>query len=99
MSEMIERVAKALCDEEWGGTQPWDRKPEGFRERYRMRARVAIQAMREPTEAMCAAVLVISHDLVEPGHVYDEYDSDPGSLDENAPQKAWTTMIDASLTD
>ena len=44
MSEMLERVAKAINESEgvWAVVQPWE---------YDL-ARVAIKAMREPTEAM-----------------------------------------------
>lgn len=45
---MVERVAKAICDEEWSGTQPWGRKPESFHERYRATARAALEAAQAP---------------------------------------------------
>lgn len=48
MSEMIERVAKAL------GGGDWDSCPND-RPRWREDARAAIEAMREPTEEMIEA--------------------------------------------
>jgi hypothetical protein len=61
MSEMVERVARAIFPEAEDYT--WDdfaNAPNGSAERitasvYRMRARAAIEAMREPTEAMVHA--------------------------------------------
>lgn len=54
MSEMVERVAKALWEHGGDGSLPrsWkllhsDKKPE-----YRHMARAAIEAMRRPTDAM-----------------------------------------------
>jgi hypothetical protein len=29
-----EDVARAICDAEWAGSQPWDRKVESFKQRY-----------------------------------------------------------------
>ena len=52
MNEMIERVAKNLCDFDLG-KDAWDFTGEhDCRDDYRALARVAIKAMREPTEAM-----------------------------------------------
>lgn len=68
--EQIEAMARAICDDEWEGSQPWDHKPESFKNRYRSYARVAYAALaaaspsagegwvlvpREPTEAMAGA--------------------------------------------
>jgi hypothetical protein len=45
MNEMVERVASAMCDTKlWPGA--WE--TEGNREEWRMLARAAIEAMREP---------------------------------------------------
>ena len=46
MSEMIERVAQAICG---------DDNPENILAIHRVRARAAIQAIAEPTEAMLQA--------------------------------------------
>lgn len=48
MSEMIERVAKAI----WGDLGGWDDLNGDTKETVRKEARAAIAAMREPTEAM-----------------------------------------------
>jgi hypothetical protein len=55
MSEMRERVARAIHQERYGGQIPWGRFPDA-EEECRQEARAAIEAMREPTEAMMAAV-------------------------------------------
>lgn len=58
MSEMVERVARAIALA--GGTE-FDKLPAshgpgfGMRQMYLSMARAAIEAMREPTEAMIAA--------------------------------------------
>lgn len=52
---MVERVARALWDAQSTRPDMWDSlhptKQDGMKER----ARAAIEAMREPTEEMCAA--------------------------------------------
>lgn len=48
MSEMIERVARAICDASHDNPDPDWRA-------YEHLARAAIEAMREPTEAMSSA--------------------------------------------
>lgn len=63
MSEMIERVARAMCiadgynpDRDLGFYDPvTEKRLLAWQYRYPDRARAAIAAMREPTEAMCAA--------------------------------------------
>ena len=50
MSEMVERVAAAWMLAEIGVR--WEDAYDGARERYRSWARKAIEAMREPTDAM-----------------------------------------------
>lgn len=54
MSEMVERVAIVLSERDiYHG---WHNVPDATKELYRDQARGAIEAMREPTEAMiCAA--------------------------------------------
>ncbi len=88
MNEMVERVARALWVGEAGPNEM------AF---CRKKARAAIEAMREPTDAMITAMRDISYDLVEQGRIWDEYDSDPAMLAHDAPDKAWRTMIDAAL--
>ena len=46
--EMVEAGARAICDEEWNGTQPaFDRKHASFGKRYRDYARAALTAALE----------------------------------------------------
>ena len=97
MNEMVERVANVLAKvmAESGGLG------HGVtleRSDYVEFARASIEAMREPTEAMTHAVDG-RHDLVEQGHVYDEYDADPATLAATAPADIWEAMIDAALKD
>jgi hypothetical protein len=51
MSEMIERVARALFDDEWPG-EPLEEEWDHNRDAWRQKARAAIEAMRQPTQAM-----------------------------------------------
>lgn len=65
MSEMIERVAMALAADFEEGfprftMQRWEQLTELARATMRQRAFVAIQAMREPTPQMLAAVAPIA---------------------------------------
>lgn len=56
MGEMVERVAKAMCTGNWDAknfneTDNGD-EPEDQRDYWRGKARAAIEAMREPDDAM-----------------------------------------------
>lgn len=56
MSEMAERVAKAICAaQSW--MLPWDEIPAEAQDGMRNVARAAIAAMREPTDKMVEAGL------------------------------------------
>lgn len=84
-SEMVERVAGALhaAHAEVG----W---PADECETCDKLARAAIEAMREPTEAMvCAAECLTSEFRTE----HDRIEVPPG------PEEAWQAMIDAALQD
>lgn len=84
MSEMIERVAQAIALAGNGGT--WDDwYNDEQREFHRKRARAAIEAMREPTNAMEDAA-----DDCDGGTVYD---------DRASGNTHWAAMIDAALAD
>jgi hypothetical protein len=53
-ADMIERVARAMCEQcaaEFGGPVKLEESPA--HEAWISSARAAIEAMREPTEAMC----------------------------------------------
>lgn len=53
MSAVIERVAKAIRDDRNGsGGTPWGHLPNSHKAPYLSDARAAIEAMREPEEAM-----------------------------------------------
>lgn len=53
MSEMIERVAKAIYEGRNGvGAMAWAHRQDGYKDPYRIDARAAIEAMREPTQNM-----------------------------------------------
>lgn len=55
MSEMIERVARALRGDEWG-SDDWDSATAEDQEYWRRGARVAIKAMRNPTHEQYEAL-------------------------------------------
>ena len=61
MTSLREAVARAICEEEWNGTQHWDHKPEGFKKCYRETADAAIaavlDAMAEPSEGMLRRIV------------------------------------------
>jgi hypothetical protein len=95
MSEMIERVARAMALKDRGSDQ-WDSMADGhsqygedglFKADYLDLARAAIEAMREPTEAM--------KDIIE-GNAYIQ-----GGLDDcnkhDIPHHSWHLMIEAAL--
>lgn len=53
MSQMIERVAKAIYEQRNGfGCMAWSRRDASHKAPYMADAKVAIAAMREPTAAM-----------------------------------------------
>lgn len=101
MSEMIERVARAMCAEveRWtDATEPqpvW--KTLGFASReafvdnawpnYASQARVAIEALREPTDDMIAAGIAEA----------DECTDGQTICAICIPEHAWPKMIDAAL--
>ena len=87
MSEMIERVAKALSDSE-RNYLAWEDESEVYKKLHREAARVAIAAMREPTEAMLAA-------SVEHIEVAGDREAWKGER-ENVAKDVWRSMIDAA---
>jgi hypothetical protein len=55
MTEMVERVAKAMFEHDYIG-RSWDNNCDCYaKDEWRKRARAAIEAMREPTDAQQAA--------------------------------------------
>lgn len=75
MSEMVERVARAISPN-------WEYMSRNDRRNAVITARVAIEAMREPTEAMIKGA----------GWLYPMYD-DPHDRHEDV----WSAMIDEAL--
>lgn len=55
MSTMIERVARAICEEEWG-EHTWSLVSNSYRRKALNHAKAAIAAMRAPTPEMERAV-------------------------------------------
>lgn len=87
MSEIVERVAKAVFLHERSDGE-WNAMNETGRGYYRDLARIAIAAMREPTEAMRAAVE--GDQQIQCG--LDDCNK------HGIPYDAWELMIDAALT-
>lgn len=91
MSEIVERVARALCDEDlWqcGGSDGTRLNPAMPNwHHYRKQARLTIEAMREPTEAMCEAGATYYHDNYQTGHAKEQ----------TAAPDIWRAMIDEAL--
>lgn len=86
--EMVERVAKAIYETDPVGVRPWEDAPVSNRERCLMCVRVAIAAMREPTEGMVAA-----GEFGDPDDLLGLGNRDPD------PAEIWRRMIDAALSD
>lgn len=105
MSEMIERVAKAICRTvPIDGSQWVDGFGHNFPEEYSEReqalirslARTAIEAMREPTKEM----IVAGNDKIDECIDFRNYDSDTGyEVGAEASFSAVNAMIDAALAD
>lgn len=86
MTEMIERVARAIYEKRNGaGCRPWTRQNAAYQAPYLDDARAAIEAMRIPTEAMRKAYN--DEDIVG-------YSPDPCNHD-----LVWKTGIDAALNE
>ncbi len=86
MSEMVERVARALIES--GGSTPWEEMdnpnsdaPTWYRDHYFRMARAAIEAMREPPKEMINAALT----------------SGIGDDEADGHALAWRAMIDEAL--
>lgn len=86
MTEMVERVARAIYEGRNGaGAKAWASQPKSHRAPYLLDARAAIEAMREPTEAMTVAGTATGIDVDRFCPI--EYD----------PDKIWDAMISAAL--
>jgi len=91
VSEMIERVAQALCAS-YNHQIIWPREPDssGIRERFHGMARAAIEALRKPTEAMTESAMKV---LAKSGMVEEPMGADGLVLND-----CYQAMIDAALT-
>lgn len=94
MTEMVERVAKTLFEENQLDNEAkygsWNSAGEGAREEYRYMVRLAIGAMREPTVAMLDAGDSQMPQIASGQDITTGYD---------ALKDAWPAMIDAALAD
>ncbi len=81
---MIERVAKALFEDEWDdkSSEPWESANPGERKAWLRSARVAMEAMREPTDLMGNGL----------NNLPGEYRAGSHSASD-----VWRVMIDAAL--
>lgn len=82
---MVERVARAMC-----GGAPWDGVPEVGKDVWRLHARAAIEAMREPTEEMLDAA---------DGRVNMGSDSQYEQISQTDIKAAWCEMITRALAE
>lgn len=70
MSEMVERVARAILQaeaDERGIEAGWDGLPPNIQHALVLQARAAIEAMREPTEGMLSAAAAKLYDASQHG--------------------------------
>ena len=83
MSEMVERVARAI----YGGPIPWEAIDPASQKILLRDARAAIEAMREPTEAMSEVGRIIVGPTYEAKSLLRAREADI----------CWRAMIDAAL--
>lgn len=87
-SEMVERVAKAIWSDYWDGEGcSWAEMEESARQTALSMARAAIEAMREPNEAMIGMGMEADHRRR------------PGSTRPSAADAIWRAMIDAAAAE
>jgi hypothetical protein len=72
---MLEKMARAMCED---GGWPWD----VFEAEYLHKARVALQALREPDEGMVEAMCEVGPD------------TNAGCFDDHSARSVFTTAID-----
>lgn len=100
MSEMIERVARAICQSAFDrgvydrvtcgdalGLSQRQVTVDDMWQLHRAEARAAIEAMREPTDAMCEAGAIYYHDNYQEGRAKEQTTAQP----------IWEAMVDAAL--
>lgn len=95
---MIERVARAAFAQTEkrgrlagysGAPMTWDTESEALHDDWRAVARAAIEAMREPTEAMCKAGNALTLVSGTMSGCWSDHHPEP--------EYAWGAMIDAAL--
>lgn len=95
MSEMIERVARAIRkayhEHHKMPMRDWDRIDDEPKDEWLAMSRAAIGAMREPTEAMTKKASSFEVDFNSGGYV------DLGSLYSDGAVAVWQSMIDEGL--
>jgi hypothetical protein len=86
---MIERVARAIGRQDFAraAQDGWDALPEHVKQDHRRFARAAIEAMREPTDAMLGAAYETA------GY------ADGGGREPIEAEEAWRAMIGVALGD
>ncbi|WP_458395322.1 hypothetical protein [Rhizobium ruizarguesonis] len=81
---MVDRVAMAIQQASFRMIRPsWDSLDSAEKDQWRIRARAAIESMREPTEAMVEASAAIYGDNYLYRHRYSK--------------DQWRAMVDAAL--
>ena len=86
MSEMVERVARAIYEGRNGrGCKPWSLLTQMHKGPYFQDAKDAIRAMREPTEAMVNSPMARCYNT--------------GPFAEKEVRRIFRAMIDAALSD
>lgn len=101
MTEMVERVARALRVADLGPTAASEDHDVDWRA-WEPDARAAIAAMREPTKAMAEAGIAKKDDCIDSdwdsgpdGESHNSYDT----LRSDAPSIIWQAMITAALAE
>ena len=96
MSDMIERVARAICKRQTGIRSGY----ETFSQNDIELARAAIEAMREPTKTMLAATVPFPEHLVfqRDAPDYEKRMAAATLADRMGVRSDWQTMIDAALS-
>lgn len=90
MSEMIERVAQAICGAfNFPATVAWEETKPDVAEKYRLIARAAIEAMRDYSEPMSQAGGAVTQ---------FEHDGRAG-IGQSAAERCYLAMIDAALAE
>lgn len=92
VNEMIDRVAKSLYARRNPQLGDWDLRPPGWKNEYRDLARVAITAMREPTDEILDSGSGASntYPAMPPG-----FEKEP--VHRFVVTQMWRAMIDAAL--